>query len=221
MIDVRLGRIPSPTLGGTHPLDFLMAYTAPPPTVTHRFWTPGPVLDQGQTPECVGCGLEGLMNASPVRQKPPHCLSWDGIYKAAQLKDGMPLPHDGTTVRAGVEVLYKAGNIASYHFGLSFDDIWTWLLTMGPVVIGVNWYESMMVTDNYGFLNIGGDVAGGHCVFLDGGSIAKIKGKRCTRGRNSWGTDWGLCGSFWLTEDALSRLLAEQGEAVAAIEKAA
>ena len=59
-----------------------------------------------------------------------------------------------------------------------------------------------------------GDVLGGHAILA---YKVQVPTKRRAGGRvwlwNSWGRNWGIDGSCWLSWDDLERLLHEQGEA--------
>jgi hypothetical protein len=160
----------------------------------------------------VAYATEEWLEASPIR-------TFDGptpdqIYQAAQMVDGIPGPHDGTTVRAALKVMQAEGRIANYLWATSVADVIQWLLTRGGVILGTNWYDGMMDTHN-GFVSISGSVLGGHGYFAYGYSASKAA-IRCLQ---SWGRSWGQNGRFWLRTADLARLLSEDGEAVGAVEK--
>lgn len=208
-----LGRIRVPDArDAAYPLRALVAPQAPLKT---RYWHTGPVLDQGETPECVGYGWRDWLNASPIMDKPAAPPSADAIYQAAQQLDGMPLPHDGSTVRAGAQVLQQHGRIAEYRWASGLQDVLQWLSQSGTVVVGTNWHEAMFTPDHEGVLHLGGGVAGGHCYLLIGLSVER----RMARMLNSWGPNWGERGRAWLHWNDLEGLLADDGEAAAAIEQ--
>lgn len=185
------------------------------PLPTYRYWTPGPVLDQGATSQCVAYATTGWLNATPVRTfdaSPPHV-----IYEQAQSLDGFPLPHDGTTVRAAMQVMAREGRISEYVWATALDDVVRWVLLKGPVVIGTAWYFDMFAPNRYGRVSLTGAYVGGHSTLITGVNSTH----RMARVRNSWGSGWGQNGNFWLSFFDLNRLLfTEGGEAATALEKA-
>lgn len=193
-----------------HPFALALA----PVPLTHKTWMPGAIMDQGQTSECVAFSWKGWLTASPIRQA--RLLDQHQLYQDAQAQDGHPLPHDGSTVRAGAKVLAAQGYVAEYLWAQSVDDVRAWLLAHGPVVLGTRWYESMFSLASNGYAPImpGARVAGGHAYLCIGYSAAR-DAFRCV---NSWGADWGERGRFWLRYADLARLLDEDGEGCTATE---
>lgn len=195
-----------------------------------KVWTPGPVLDQGQTSSCVGHGWYGYWLSAPVIEKPDDThqvpdASAIEIYQAAQLIDGIPLPHDGSSVRAGAQVLAdpqgplsRGGKapITTYVWAQNADDVKHWVLGNGPVVVGTSWTEAMFQPDAKGFIRPTGAAEGGHCWLIIGYHTSLDAFVM----RNSWGESWseveGLPGCAYISRTALNGLLRDQGEACAA-----
>jgi hypothetical protein len=182
-----------------------------------RSWTPGPILDQGDTSQCVAYAWTQLLAATPV--KTPRPDAWPaGLYTDAQLRDGIPLPHDGTTVRAGAQAVKAAGYIRAddgeYVWGDSVETVARWILHYGPVVLGTNWYQTMFTPTAAGELRPDGPNAGGHAYLAFGVDVPKER----IRIVNSWGVGWGVGGVAWLSFPTVARLLREDGEACTATE---
>lgn len=217
MPDHGLGRlvVPDPRDAG-YPLRTLLEAAPPQPLPTARQWVTGPILDQGQKPQCVGYGCRDWLSAAPNsdhRRSPAPST----LYRMAQQRDGIAGKHDGSTVRAGLQALQDLKRVASYHWAASIDDVVQWLLGHGPVILGVSWYEAMFEPDANGLIRIGGSVAGGHCLLAVGvDTIA-----RTATLQQSWGVSWGRHGLCDISLDDLARLLREDGEAAAALEHAA
>jgi len=180
---------------------------------SYKFWTPGAVLDQGETSSCVGHAWEGWLLSSPVRTKNgPSAFT---IYDEAKKVDEWPgVSYEGTSVRAGVKFLATQGRVGEYLWAEDLDSLKRWVLTNGPVVLGTNWTESMFTADSKGYVWDTGSVVGGHAYLVVGFSTSR-HAFRCL---NSWGVGWSQKGRFWMREDVVARLLASQGEACAAIE---
>jgi len=180
-------------------------------------------LDQGNTGTCVGHGWKGWLSTAPIIQsdtdEPPYPFD---IYDAALTvdewpdNDSDPERQFGTSVRAGAKVLQGLGYLKTYNWVYDASAAADWLggvddlgrFIGGPLVIGVNWYESMFETDAEGFLHLSGSVAGGHCVCLTGWN-EKLG---FAYGLNSWGVGWGKKGRFYMPAEVLDRLLKEDGE---------
>jgi hypothetical protein len=115
----------------------------------------------------------------------------------------------GTTVEAGAQILTAAGHYREHRWANAEEDIALAVGHVGPVVIGVNWFEGMTDTDQGGFIHKTGELLGGHCTLVYGiyapGGYYKIA--------NSWGSGWGMNGTCYITRDDMTALLAEQGEA--------
>lgn len=139
------------------------------------------------------------------------------IYQRAQELDDIPdyFPYEGTTVRGGAKALEEQGRIEKYVWATSVDEVRDFILTTGSVVVGTNWYSRMSSTSLWNYAWPKGTLIGGHAYVLCGYS-----GKRdAFRMINSWGEGWGWNGRAWIKSKDLARLLEEDGEACAAIEK--
>lgn len=192
-----------------------------------QHWLTGKVLDQGATSMCVAYSGQQFLTANPVRNKPWADVA--ALYEECQRNDEWPgEDYDGTSVRALFKVLHRAGFIQSYSWAFDVKTVISFVLNVGPVVFGTNWYERMFQTDCFGFVRVGGAIAGGHAYLIKGVDL-----DRCcpdgTRGAlrliNSWGKEWGdqsaksTGGHAWLSFRDADRLIKEWGEACTAIEK--
>jgi hypothetical protein len=181
-------------------------------------------LDQGNTGTCVGHGWKHCLMAAPIVRKKDDKPSPFDIYDAAIKVDEFPDNDNdtdrqmGTSVRAGAKVLQTLGLLDEYAWITTADEASRWIggvddkgkFVGSPIVIGVNWYESMFETDKEGILKISGQVAGGHCVCVN-----RWLPKRGLFGAiQNWALPWGINGSghFYLRAEDLGRLLSEDGE---------
>ena len=167
--------------------------------------------DQGRESSCVGYGWSHWLHSSPIRQ----FLNPVGIYRLSQFLDSWDGEnYKGTSVRAGAKVLSLLGAITEYQ--------WTWdakviahhILSKGPVVIGVKWYEGMNKPNRAGLMSVDGNMMGGHCVCLIGYNSTKEMFKV----KNSYGARWGNKGFGLLTLSDLNNLLLDGGEACVGVE---
>lgn len=181
-------------------------------TVMH--WPGAVILDQGNTPQCVGYAWKGYKKIAPVITNTG--LLAPQIYRRAQQLDEWPGEnYPGTSVRAGAKVLEEEGILQEYMWAYNITTITNWLLTRGPVCVGTDWYNNMFHPDTNGRLHIGGGVAGGHAYLLSGyNSKTKL-----VRMINSWGRMWGQAGRAWIHELDLAELLSNNGEACTAVER--
>jgi len=193
-----------------------------------RLWKSGPVLDQGSEGACVGFGWTGEGLSSPY---PHHSANVDNanayalsVYRRAkQIDEWDGENYDGTSVLAGAKVMIEKGAIGSYWWAFSMEDIRSAVIALGPVVIGVPWYNSMYSTRDDGWVDVDVDsgLAGGHCLFLSGYRPRMrfyVPGggyeyHRVFRWRNSWDEQYGYMtqtgyrnGNGWITYDQLAKL---------------
>ena len=177
------------------------------PKPVNKSWTTGPILDQGNTSECVRYGITQLLQTRNIQRKHALDLTRD-LYPWAQANDGIPLPHDGTTVRAGLQYARKTlGVVASFHAIYSMDELLAWLSTSGPVVVGTEWLTGMDVPDAKGYAEPTGRSRGGHCHLLTRLAYPVTQARRFIEDTNSWSEAWGLGGKFRMTLDAWEYLI--------------
>ena len=181
--------------------------------LTTKEWPMSKILDQGDTPHCVGFAWAGWGICEPIVDDFSNA---DGnrIYYEAKVIDGEPNQEDGSTTLSGVKAMQKDGRLQNYAFATSLDDMVTWLLTKGPVVVGTNWYEKMFTPDANGLVTIGGSVAGGHEHLI----VGVDKDKQLFKHVNSWGASWSQGGFFFLSFADEQRLQNENGDACTAVE---
>lgn len=172
-----------------------------------------PALDQGPIGACVGYSWKQLLLQYPyTRQDGPDALT---IYLEAQkIDEWSGENYEGTSVRAGVKYLRGLGLIDAYYWASSVAEIVEHIKTLGPVVMGTNWYQGMSDLVQGSIARIRGPVVGGHAWLIYGYSTSY----QYFCALNSWGPGFGAGGTFWISEIDLARLLREDGEACAASE---
>jgi hypothetical protein len=220
MTEYALGRLHIPDARDRrYPMETLIAAA---PSRSHRYWNAGWRGDQNRVvdpdgqvrakPWCVSFSVLHLLEAMGRAGTPD---SWDPrwLYHEAQKVDQWEGEnYDGTSVRAGLDVLRREGVIAEYRWTWTLDTLLAAVIDHGPVVVGTNWYDGMFTPDADGFIWPTGRVAGGHAYMVSGGNL----NLEFARIDNSWGP-WGDRGRAKMTFEVLARLLAEQGEAATVV----
>ncbi len=103
-----------------------------------KVWRPGPVNDQQATSGCVGYSTFKFLTSDPVVTPEALRITEDEIYLEARRNDEFPGEADeGTSVRAGLEVLRRHGFIGGYFWSTDHREAVEYMLTTGPLVIGV------------------------------------------------------------------------------------
>lgn len=178
--------------------------------------------DQGEEGACVGFASSWMMS---IRNRKFYDAFW--LYEQAKKVDGWEgEDYDGTSVRAGMDVLRDLGHMTKYRkasspqlehgitanrWARTVDDIRTCISAGVPVTMGTNWYagfdtpqpkgrEFWIPDDNIGRLR------GGHSWCIYGASDRRQAFKMV----NSWGKEYALT---WFSYDLVDRLLRENGEA--------
>jgi hypothetical protein len=192
----------------------LRALLAPAPALpTQKYWKTGAILDQGQTPMCVGFSARQWLTSWPV----PDTGGPDAqtIYHGAQRNDDTPgEAYDGTDDRGAMKYLQSLGYVSAYHWTASAEDAATYVLTQGGLLVGVDWTEGMFTPDVHGVIRPTGKAAGGHELFV--GGYNRTRG--LFRLVNSWGSAWGQAGKCWLAGEDLQRLIDAGGDVCAPVQ---
>lgn len=185
-----------------------------------KTWTGGPVLDQGNTPQCVGYAGWGWLASSPIRNRPSFTPTQ--LYKEAQKDDEWPGDdYDGSSTRGLYKALQRLGFVSGYQWAFDAETLIGHVLTAGPVNVGTNWYAGMTSPDRLGFINTTGHKQGGHEWLILGADREKHASDGtigAARMQNSWSPSWGKKGRAWVSFAALDRLIKDQGEACTAKE---
>jgi hypothetical protein len=182
----------------------------------NRTWRRGRAYNQGSLPHCVAYTGKGILNTTNLSRHVPWYrrsrYNTTDFYNGAQAHDEWPgTNYDGTSGLGLCKHLTAVGLIKEYRWCFGLNDVLLTLSHLGPIGIGVNWYESMFRADmDHYVLNIAGNVAGGHEVELTGIHVDD----RTVTITNSWGTGWGVNGRARLRWNDLDRLLAEHGDAL-------
>lgn len=194
--------------------------TEPVPITSITHERHAPIFDQSDLGDCVGQAFTGAAATSPVFDALPAAhpaLNEEeaaALYSAATRLDAFPgawPPEDtGTDSVSGAKAAQQAGFISGYLHAATTDDVLQALMT-GPVCIGSNWWSSMDNPGGDGVVEItaGAQIRGGH-EYLARRIDAERQLIWCD---NSWGTSYGMGGSFCFTYATLARLLAEDGDA--------
>jgi C1A family cysteine protease len=190
--------------------------------VIRKTWVTPPAWDQGATSMCVAYGTNRFLASSPIRNK---TFDFMWLYKEAQKLDQWPGEnYDGTSVRAAFKVLQREKLVSGYQWAFEVEPVIEHVLTVGPVVMGTSWDDSMSNPGRGGYIGPGPNFAAsteGHCWTIIGADRKRInpdKSFGAVRMVNSWGTGWGEAGRAWITFRDLDTLIKQDGEAAVATE---
>lgn len=175
-------------------------------------WDASVWLDQGQEGACVGFSFGGKLSADPIDFPNITDDSAREIYNKAKTLDSIPgEDYSGTSVLAGAKAVKKLyPEIAKgYRWAFSLEDVIRTLGYVGPVVLGINWYQGMFEPNREGIIYTDGPIMGGHAIMARGVDVDN----KLIRLRNSWGKNWGVQGDCFISFDSLDMLLRERGEA--------
>jgi hypothetical protein len=184
-------------------------------TVASKFYRTGALLDQGDTPQCVGYAWAQFLQSEPLMTTTgPDAPT---IYHQAQLNDEWPGEnYEGTSVRGGAKALTQASRLNRYVWAANALDVRDWLITTSTVVMGTDWRSGMSAPNpTTGLLKLSGAVAGGHAYLICGYDAPR----NWFQIINSW-NGWGLnnSGVAYIAFADVDRLIRSQGEACAALE---
>lgn len=179
-----------------------------------------PPLNQGRLGSCSGNSCVGLLATEPnCHDGVGDNIKFDEdlavkIYSKATEIDpfqGTYPPTDtGSSVLSTMKVAKSLGLISEYKWCFGVEEVLIALSNLGPVAVGVKWYEGFQKPDCDGLVKISGNIRGGHAFELIGIDVEK----RVVWAMNSWGKFWGKNGMFCFSFEDLDRLLKENGEAV-------
>jgi hypothetical protein len=192
--------------------------------------------DQGQEGACVGMACAAFASYWNLRRsrldadkRHYEAFQFDAmfVYNTAKREyDEWPgEDYDGTSTRAGLEVLRNEGvaavkhpdhvvKIQEYRWATSLEDILNYVAFVGPTVFGLNWYQNFDrpqkgnfpgSSTSYYFIGKGdlGSVRGGHDIICNGYRRAS-DGTEWLRLQNSWGYSYPL---VWLPAQLVGDLL--------------
>lgn len=196
-----------------------------------RHFFSGAVKNQHNTGTCVAFGTGAKINAAPIMQPLP--MSEYDFYRGIVSRDEWrENDHEasapdsglqsGTSVRASAKYAQELGLIEEYRWAEDVEQGRAFILIgLGGLVGGFTWKSNMMDTDSEGFVSFTGQTVGGHCIYINGWNDRVKRGGRyvrAARAQNSWGTNWGQQGRFWILEDDLQKMIADDGELCAMLE---
>lgn len=177
-------------------------------------WQDNRILDQGNTPHCVGFAHAGNGIAEPIEDDWTDSMG-DTLYYRAKDYDGESGQENGSSTLSGIKAFMDFASVpGGYAWAATLDDIVTWVLIKAPVVTGTDWHNNMFYPDADGLVHIGGGVAGGHEWMITGVDTV-ARQFHCV---NSWGTGFGVGGKFKIGFDDYQVLFDSQGDAVTCVE---
>lgn len=220
--DPRLDRLPDPDpQDRDYPVMAVIGGQNKPVTVNWGIPEGEPVLDQGREGACVGFGCTNELRFNPVPVAGLDAkFAREKIYWFAQKIDqwaggaypGASPQYEGTSVRAGIKVLQTMGYVGEYRWAFSEDEL-ALAMTLGPVIIGVDWYKGMFKPNSRGYLRPTGGKVGGHCCLVIGLKVTAPTGSGYYTIYNSWGPGWGNKGTARISRADMRKLLDDGGEA--------
>lgn len=196
-----------------------------------------PILDQGQLGSCTGNAATGALGTdsagrtatgtvtiSTAGAAASHGLFTAGahpldevfavsLYSLATILDGVsgqyPPSDTGSTGVGVAKALQALGLAASYTHAFSIAALNS-ALQAGPVLIGINWYNSMFDprSDGQVVVDVKSGLAGGHELELNAYDAATGE----YQVPNSWASSWGVDGCGYFTTASLTTLLGQQGD---------
>ena len=164
--------------------------------------------------------MTGALGTSPLFDALPVVIALDEnealkLYSEAEVIDGdgpYPPNDNGSTGPSVAKAAEDDGMVSGFTHYTDLDSTLQALMD-GPVILGINWYSSFDTPAADGTVSIAADayVRGGHEVLARSvDTAAQMIGLD-----NSWGTSFGVAGSFRMSYATLEQLLSENGDCTA------
>lgn len=173
-------------------------------------------LDQGREGACTGFAAAKALGQTPDRVRTVSETLAKGLYYEARRQDEWPgEDYEGSSILGVMKAAQIQGFISAYYWATSLKQMQHAVCHLGPLVIGINWYEAMFYPDADGFIRPEGDWMGGHALCV-GAVNLKLQAFVL---HNSWGRSWGGQGpapegsALLSFADAERLVIAERGEA--------
>lgn len=168
-------------------------------------WWPKRILNQGNTPHCVGFAGAGFGIAPPVEDD-FYDRHGHQFYYACKEIDGQPGQENGSWIRTVMTLLTRMGLIRGWHYTNNVGVLVDWVTRVGPVIVGTRWYRGMFTPGADGLVTYtpGDQLVGGHAYVVVGYSQADDT----LLFMNSWGERWGLKGFFRMKKNNFAQLIA-------------
>ena len=198
-----------------------------------------PILDQGNLGSCVGNAITGILGTDAagrtgytnVTITQEFSIKTNGIFVAGTYKideqfaiklyslatavdefaGAYPPTDTGSSGVGGSKALQTLGLCPTYQWAFSMAALQSALM-LGPVAIGIPWYESMFSPSADGRVRVdrSSPPVGGHELEITKMDLTADQYWFA----NSWGESWGRSGWGYFTYTDLSTLLAEEGDVV-------
>ncbi len=224
--DVRLDRLPDPD-HNDFPVMAIIGGQNEPVSVDWGIPAGEPVLNQGKEGACVGFGVTNELRFNPVPVSGlDEKFAREQIYWPAQHTDKWPggsYPganpfYEGTSVRDGIKAAQELGFVGEYRASRTEAEM-ALAMTLGPIIIGVDWYEGMFNPDARNYIRPTGRKAGGHCTLVIGLKVTAPPGNGYYTIYNSWGPSWGDKGTCRIRRADMAKLLDAGGDAFSITER--
>lgn len=192
-----------------------------------------PILDQGNLGSCTGNAVTGLIGTDSKGRIATSSVTvtadTKGVFKAGTRKldetfavdiyklntrldefaGGYPPDDTGSSGIAAAKSGQQLGLFSKYTHAFSYDAMLT-ALQVGPVIIGIPWYNSMYSPTSAGQVTV--STASG----LAGGHELLVREYNATTDvvwiDNSWGTGWGKAGRAYIKGADMKLLLSNSGD---------
>lgn len=178
----------------------------------------GGPLNQGNLGSCTGNAVAGACNTLPLHTVPSHLLRQShakNIYSIAthidEFQGAWPPEDTGSSGLAAAKAAAQLGLISEYRHAFSVEEAVS-ALQLGPVITGVPWFEGFDHPDADGYVEISGQVRGGHEFEILGFEWRLTFDDSLVAAENSWGMEWGHGGRFWFTVSTWRKLLEQDGD---------
>lgn len=186
-----------------------------------------PVFDQGQLGSCTGNAAAGVLATDSAAGPGVTTVTVNGtvrpvdetlavdLYKLATSLDSVPgqYPPDdtGSSGLAVAKAAKQLGYIRGYGHALSPPGLLHALQT-APVIVGAPWFSGFDQPDQDGIVFPLGQIRGGHEFLVRGYEHGATEHDSYLLADNSWGTSWGVRGSFRFSVSTWRVLAANQGD---------
>jgi hypothetical protein len=192
-----------------------------------KTWRCTVYLDQKRQGACSGFAAAHAVAAAPhmLRTGIDEKFARETVYFAAQKLDPFPggaypgakVFTAGSTILASMKIVQRLGYIAEYRWAFGVDEVCRTIAQIGPVVLGLPWYEGMRDPACCGMLHPTGRRIGAHAILARGVDVRR----KTVLVHNSFGRKWGRGGTALIHWDDLAFLLdgSKDGEACVPIKR--